>query len=105
CTNPGIVVAREGAELDGFVAKVAAELGACAAATMLTPGISNAYKSGVERIASHPAVETVARGQPGGPNAGQSAFFSTSAASFLHDHALSEEVFGASSVLVRAPDV
>jgi len=105
CTNPGVVVAREGADLDRFVAKVAAELGSCAAATMLTPGISNAYRSGVQRIASHPAVETVARGQPGGANAGQPAFFSTSASSFLQDHALAEEVFGAASVLVRAPDV
>jgi NADP-dependent aldehyde dehydrogenase len=87
------------------VAKVAAELGACAAATMLTPGISNAYRSGVERIAAHPAVETIARGQPGAANAGQSAFFSTTAASFLQDPALGEEVFGASSVLVRSPDV
>ena len=105
CTNPGVVVAREGAELDRFVAKVAEQLGSCAASTMLTPGISTAYRSGVERIASHPAVETIARGQPGGANAGQSAFFSTSASSFLQDRALAEEVFGASSVLVRCPDV
>jgi len=105
CTNPGLVVARESPELDRFVAKVAGDLGACAAATMLTPGIGNAYRSGVDRIAAHPAVETIARGQPGATNAGQSAFFSTTASSFLQDPALAEEVFGASSVLVRCPDV
>src|SRR6185503_14917167 len=32
-------------------------------------------------------------------------FFSTDAKSFLGDHVLREEVFGASSVLIRCPDV
>ncbi len=51
-------------------------------------------------------MKTVARGQaPSGPNAGQAAFFSTDAKSFVADHAMRDEVFGASSILVRCPDV
>ena len=51
-------------------------------------------------------MKTVARGQPASaPHAGQSAVFSTDAESFIADHALREEVFGASSVLIRCPDV
>jgi NADP-dependent aldehyde dehydrogenase len=72
---------------------------------MLTPGIANAYRTGVERIAGNPKVKTVARGQPASGHAGQSAFFATDAKSFVADHALREEVFGASSVLIRCPDV
>ena len=106
CTNPGIVIARESPALDVFAAKAAEHLSASAAATMLTPGIASAYRSGVDRIGAHPHVQTVARGQPAGAaHAGQPALFSTDARSFLGDHALREEVFGASSVLVRCPDL
>jgi alpha-ketoglutaric semialdehyde dehydrogenase len=105
CTNPGLVLAQEGADLDQFVARTAESLGACPPATMLTPGIFQAYSKGVERIASRPGVKTVARGQPAeGLNRGQPAFFSTEARNFLADPALREEVFGASSVLIRCPD-
>lgn len=106
CTNPGIVLAQESAPLDHFVAKVAENLGASPASTMLTPGIFQAYCKGVERIAAHPKVKTVARGQAAqAENFGQPAFFSTDAGSFLADHALREEVFGAASVLIRCPEV
>ena len=105
CTNPGLVLAQEGTALDRFVAKAAESLGACPPATMLTPGIHRAYSLGVERIASRSGVKTIARGKAAeGANLGQSAFFSTEARHFLADPALREEVFGASSVLIRCPD-
>jgi NADP-dependent aldehyde dehydrogenase len=105
CTNPGIVLAQDGAPLGAFVDKVAESLGAAPAATMLTPGIFQAYRKGVERIASNPKVKCVARGQAApAENFGQPAFFATDAKSFLADHSLREEVFGASSVLIRCPD-
>jgi NADP-dependent aldehyde dehydrogenase len=106
CTNPGLLLGLESAELDGFVGKVAENLPAAPSATMLTPGIHKAYTGGVDRLAAHSRVKTIARGEaPSGPHAGQPAFFSTDAKSFIADHALREEVFGASSVLVRCPDV
>jgi alpha-ketoglutaric semialdehyde dehydrogenase len=106
CTNPGIVMGLEGAALDEFAAQAAESLGACPAATMLTPAIAQAYRMGVDRVASRPNVSTVARGQPaGGETAGRAAFFSTDARTFSADPALREEVFGSSSVLVRCPDV
>ena len=106
CTNPGLVLGAEGKDLDNFVGKVAENLPAAAAQTMLTPGISKAYRGGVEKLAGHAKVKTIARGQAAtAPHAGQAAFFSTDAQSFIADHALHEEVFGSSSVLVRCPDV
>ena len=106
CTNPGLLLGEEGALLDAFAGTVAEGLSASAPATMLTPGIAQAYRSGVDKIAKNPKVKTVARGQAAtAPHAGQSAFFATDAKSFAADHALREEVFGASSVLIRCPDV
>jgi alpha-ketoglutaric semialdehyde dehydrogenase len=106
CTNPGIVMGLEGKDLDGFAAKAAESLGSCAPSTMLTPGIFQAYQKGVERLSGRPGVKTVARGQAGpGPNLGQAALFSIDAKEFIADHTLREENFGASSVLVRCPDV
>lgn len=105
CTNPGLVLAQEGAELDRFAANAAANLGACAPATMLTPGIWQAYRGGVDRLGTRPGVESIARGKAGdGPNLGQAALFSASAEDFLADPALREEVFGAASVLIRCRD-
>ena len=106
CTNPGIVMGLEGAALDEFAAKAAGNLASCAGSTMLTPGIAGAYRSGVERIGAHPKVKTLARGLAGTTtHSGQSALFATDAQSFIAEHALREEVFGASSVLVRCPDI
>ncbi|QJR11501.1 Alpha-ketoglutaric semialdehyde dehydrogenase 3 [Usitatibacter rugosus] len=106
CTNPGLLLGAAGKDLDAFEGKVAENLPAAGASTMLTPGIASAYRGGVDRLAKHAQVKTVARGQPaGGPNAGQAAFFSTDAKTFIADHVLQDEVFGSSSVLVRCPDV
>jgi NADP-dependent aldehyde dehydrogenase len=106
CTNPGLLLGAEGKDLDAFVGKVAENLPSAAAQTMLTPGISQAYRGGVEKLAAHAKVKTVARGQAASaPHAGQAAFFTTDAESFISDHALRDEVFGSSSVLVRCPDV
>jgi NADP-dependent aldehyde dehydrogenase len=106
CTNPGLLLGLEDATLEGFTATVAEHLAPAAAQTMLTPGIANAYRGGVERIAANDAVKTVGRGQAGAtPNVGRAVFFSTDAKSFLGDAALREEVFGASSLLIRCPDI
>ncbi|RZM36978.1 MAG: aldehyde dehydrogenase (NADP(+)), partial [Sphingomonas sp.] len=102
CTNPGLVLAVEGEGLDAFVSAAAAALLDAPAATMLTGGIHAAYEQGVQALASHDAVKTIAQGKVGeGVAQGQAAFFETTAAQFLSDKALGHEVFGASSLLVR----
>lgn len=106
CTNPGLVVAQEGPDLDKFVAAASAALRACPAATMLTPRIFDSFRTGVDRLAAHPNVETLARGQASDAlNADRSALLATDVQSFLNDAALSEETFGAASLLVRCGDM
>ncbi len=106
CTNPGLVLAQDGPGLDQFVAAAREALGLTPAGTMLTPGIFQAYQHGVERLASRSGVAEVARGQLAtSANHGQSALFAADADHFLADETLNEEVFGASSLLVRCRDI
>jgi NADP-dependent aldehyde dehydrogenase len=106
CTNPGLVIAIDGADLDRFVAAAAAALTQTAPAVMLTPGIHASFEKGVEALASHEAVAQVGRGRVGeGVNQACGALFQTDAAAFLADPALAHEVFGASSVVIRCKDL
>ena len=106
CTNPGLVLAVDGPDLGRFLGAAKEVLGGAPAATMLTPGILEAYQSGVARLSAHTAVETLARGRlQAGPTQGQAALFATDAAAFVADPGLGEEVFGAASLVVRCPDV
>jgi alpha-ketoglutaric semialdehyde dehydrogenase len=102
CTNPGLIVAIAGPALEQFVAAASSVVTASTAATMLTAGIHGAYCAGVEKLALHPSVETLARGRSGqGANQTPPAFFAADAQRFLADGGLHEEVFGAASLLVR----
>ncbi|PVE55748.1 aldehyde dehydrogenase (NADP(+)) [Arthrobacter sp. TPD3018] len=106
CTNPGLVLAIDGPDLDAFIASAAAAMTEAAPATMLTPGIHASFEQGVDALAGHDAVKTVARGKVGdGVNQAVGAIFDTTAEAFLADRALSHEVFGSSSVLVRCRDM
>src|SRR5208282_308768 len=105
-TNPGLLLAQHGPGLDSFIKGAAEALGSAAPSTMLTPGIFTAYCHGVEKLAGNPRVKIVAQGGiSAGANQGRSALFETDLASFLADETLKEEVFGASSLLIRCPDL
>ena len=106
CTNPGLVIALDGPDLDAFVASAAQALSGAAPQVMLTPGIHQAYEKGVAALVGADGVETVARGtEPEGVNRGQAAFFATDSATFKSNPVLAEEVFGSSSVLIRCSSI
>lgn len=106
CTNPGIVIAITGPELENFVGATAQSLRNKVAGVMLTPGIAAAYAAGVKLLAEHERVETIAMGQATSGRCGARAhFFATDAASFLSHAELRDEIFGPSSLLVRCRDV
>ena len=101
CTNPGVLIAVAGADLDAFVAGAGAALANSTAAPMLSPGIHGAFRAGVSTLATHGALTEVARGQVGeGINQAQGALFRTTGAQFLADRTLGHEVFGPSSIIV-----
>lgn len=104
CTNPGLVLGIDGPALDDFISAAGKAVAESAAATMLTPGIHDAYASGVAKMEQHPKVDTIARGQAGGRYQCQAAIFSTTSEDFLRNHDLQDEMFGAASLIVRCPD-
>jgi alpha-ketoglutaric semialdehyde dehydrogenase len=106
CTNPGLVFALEGPELDAFIVALDAELGAHQPAVMLTRNIKAAYEKGRDAIAGHANVKTIAQSQaPSGPNRARAAIFLTNVESFLGDNHLTQEVFGAASLIVRCKNI
>src|SRR3546814_1623481 len=67
--------------------------------------IHSAFGRGVDALSGHDAVETLARGPAGeGANQAQAALFGADAAAFARDPARGNEVFGSSSIVVRAAD-
>ncbi|NWE07614.1 aldehyde dehydrogenase (NADP(+)), partial [Pseudomonas edaphica] len=99
CTNPGLVIAAAGPALERFVATASELLPVCAAQTMLTPGIFQAYEAGVGNLTEH--AQIAAKGMAAqGPNQGQAQLFVTQASAFLRNEHLQAEVFGAASLVV-----
>jgi NADP-dependent aldehyde dehydrogenase len=105
CTNPGLVLALEGADLDGFVEAASTALAEAAPGQMLTAGISGNYRRGVERLRAHAGVSQVGSGRAGTDREACAALFKVSAKNFLADASLAEEVFGPSCLVVGCKDL
>jgi alpha-ketoglutaric semialdehyde dehydrogenase len=105
CTNPGLVIAVESADLERFIASAGAALSQVVPGVMLTPGIHGAYEQGVARLAKQPQVGSLARGAASqGKHCGRGALFSVAASDLLKEPEIMDEVFGPSSVLIRCVD-
>ncbi|NRR34160.1 aldehyde dehydrogenase (NADP(+)) [Oxalobacteraceae bacterium] len=105
CTNPGLILAVDGPDLERFIGAAEAALSDVPAATMLTPGIHHSYAGAVQALCTHADVTVEARGQSGAPHQGQAALFSTTAQAFRRRAELQGETFGAASLIVRCPDL
>ncbi|MEV3903043.1 aldehyde dehydrogenase (NADP(+)) [Mycobacterium sp. NPDC050551] len=105
CTNPGLVIAIDGPDLDIFIAAARDALSASAPAAMLTPRIADTYRQGVDALAAE--ADLIARGSSdNAPSVScRAALFSTDAAGLLGSEALQAEVFGASGLIVRCADI
>jgi len=102
CTNPGLLIAIDSPELTQFVDGVQRELKASVSLTMLTSGIHAEYERGGQRLQSHTSVELAGHGTlQKSATQGCGRLFVTSADAFIADSTLSDEVFGATSLLVR----
>jgi NADP-dependent aldehyde dehydrogenase len=105
CTNPGLVIARQGAALDRFISAAAEIVRRSPAQTMLTPGIFSAYEAGVGSLVEHVHAQAAAVGLAGEtPNQCQAHLFVSQAQDFLADPALQAEMFGAASLIVQCAD-
>ncbi|MBJ7312682.1 aldehyde dehydrogenase (NADP(+)) [Rugamonas sp. CCM 8940] len=104
CTNPGLLLALDGADLERFKRAAAQALEGVAAGTMLSPGIAENFLGGVHKLADHADVATLALApQQGGK--GAPALFATSGAAFLARRELADEVFGPAALVVACRDL
>ena len=104
CTNPGLVLAVRGEDLNRFIEAAAQRVRETDAQTMLTPGIAEAYRTGCLHRAD--ASSNIAHGQSGASNqAGRSALFVARAADVRENPLLRDEVFGAASLIVECDDL
>lgn len=106
CTSPGLVFGIEGPGLAAFTESAAAAVSAAPALPMLNTGIHTSYADGVARLGGLAEVTEAAAGLPGDGIAapGRARLFTTTGHAFLAEPALHEEVFGASSLVVRLKD-
>ncbi|GAB3242912.1 aldehyde dehydrogenase (NADP(+)) [Kineosporia babensis] len=106
CTNPGLIFAIDSPALDAFLAAASSAVSSSAAAPMLSRGICSAYAEGAQRFSSHKAVTAVADGLTDDSidAPGITHLYTTTGSAFLEDHSLHEEVFGATSLVVRLTD-
>ncbi len=106
CTNPSLVIGVDGPDLDRFVRAAAEALSGAQPQVMLTAGIHAAYARGVDELAQAQGVTLEARGVADDAcNRCQAALMTASGDALLADPALAHEVFGASSMVVRARDL
>ncbi len=103
CTNPGLVIAVDGAGLDTFIGSARDVIAQSAATPMLTPGIADAFAKGVTTLTGE--ADLIVRGQASdNETTCRAALFATDAKSFLASETLQAEVFGSSSLIVRCAD-
>lgn len=103
CTNPGLLLAVGSAALETFVAEAGEAIAASPAATMLHTGILKAYEDGVTKLSGVKGVQQVSQGHTA-PRAASAHLFRADAATFRARPELTEEIFGASGLLVTGED-
>ncbi|WP_274963603.1 aldehyde dehydrogenase (NADP(+)) [Thioclava electrotropha] len=103
CTNPGIVVVREGSDGESFVNAALAALEAGGSQVMLTDGIAEAYTKGAARFEEAGGVQQLLT-QVCDRREAKPYLFRVSAADWLENEVLSEEVFGPLGLIVTVKD-
>jgi len=107
CTNPGLVIAPAGQDLDRFVAALGKLIEATEPGTMLLDGILEAYEEGVKRLSKTAGVEVAVRASQTRQRQKTqcaAALFVVDGEVFLQNRELSREVFGPSTLVVRCRD-
>jgi len=105
CTNPGLLFLPTGADGDAFLAAAGEAIANAPGQRMLTPGIADAYSAGTARVEGTQGVRVIATGQAGDGEHAPAPMLSEAPAGLLTGTDVTDEVFGASGVVVRFEDV
>ena len=104
CTNPGVVLLDQSEQGDALKSAFAELMQGHQDEVMLNRSIQKAYCDGIATRDRNPNVELVVSSSldtNSGPCLGTTAVFETSAAQFIEDESLSQEIFGPGTTLVR----
>lgn len=104
CTNPGLVLGIESESLGSFIDTAESLFAEAPPATMLNPGIRDAYEFGLDALESDGNVALVAKSTTAVDATKTEAgayVWATDVASFLANPDLSHEVFGPSTLVVK----
>ena len=104
CTNPGLIVLQRSPAAEQFIQGLAARLAATLEGVMLTPGIRKNFVANTTARAHQPGVKVLAQGSAPSLCSAAPVWFETGAQEFLGNHALSEEIFGPSSLVIWCQD-
>ena len=104
CTNPGLIVLERSPAAEQFIKDMAARLAATLEGVMLTPGIRKSFVANTTARAQQPGVKVIAQGNAVSLCSAAPIWFETGAREFIGNHALSEEIFGPSSLVVWCKD-
>jgi len=104
CTNPGLLFLPTGPDGDAFLAAAGEAVANASGHRMLTPGIAEAYSAGIARVEGTDGVRVIATGQAGDAEHAPAPMLSEAPADLLTGSGVTDEVFGASGVVVRFDD-
>jgi 2,5-dioxopentanoate dehydrogenase len=102
CTNPGLIIGIEGADLDLFIEELGASIANVTPGTMLHPGIAKAYTEKRSAALAEQDVATVAvSATKPQANQGTPTLASATAQAFFRNPLLHQEVFGPYSLVIQ----
>lgn len=105
CTNPGLLFVISGEATEQFILKLSDKLKATPGATMLNQVICKSYYAGREKMVKEDGVKTIYWGEDAANiYKGSPALMEVSAAQFISNPGLQNEVFGPASLIVKCDD-
>lgn len=104
CTNPGLIIVREGPGLEQMIQAMHDAVLARQAELMYGKGIRTNYDSRTKEMLQKKGVTLIVKGPDGGPLDGQATLARVNAVDFLIQPELQHEVFGPFSLIVVCPD-
>jgi NADP-dependent aldehyde dehydrogenase len=100
CTNPGVIVGKEGPALENFKKVLAAKLKENPAGCMLNPKIAEGYREQRAKMLKQSNIEVLAEPGEEGKTRGSAAVAATDADTFISETMLHQEVFGPYTLIV-----
>jgi NADP-dependent aldehyde dehydrogenase len=102
CTNPGVIIAQEGAPLERFTQTLATHIADASPAPMLYEGIHTAFEAAVTNTSSTNGVALAGQAPATTGLNAQAAVLRSDAKTFLATPQLAEEIFGPATLVIAS---